>query len=152
MAYRGTKDQVQNQGGPGEFTYRPTVTRYGVLGNYLFFDKLDILGGYIRSKDDWQDTMGGAKTSFVSNGFRGEVDYYIKTGFAVMARYDRLNQTIAGGPVTHTQAWGVGGEKGLTPLGNVVVRATYNHEKDIDPLSGALVTDKLFKVDLRLMW
>jgi hypothetical protein len=80
------------------------------------------------------------------------VDYYIKTGFAVMARYDRLNQTVAGGPVTHTQAWGVGAEKGLTPLGNVVLRATYNHEKDVDPLSGALVTDKLFMVDIRLMW
>jgi hypothetical protein len=152
MAYRGTKDQVQNQGGPDEFTYRPTLTRLGLLGNYLFFDKLDILGGYIRSRDDWQDTMGGPKTSYISNGFRGEMDYYVKTGFALMARYDRLNQTVAGGPVTHTQAWGVGAEKGLTPLGNVVIRATYNHEKDIDPISGTLVTDKLFKVDLRLMW
>ncbi len=152
MAYRGTKDQVQNAGGPDQFTYRPTLTRFGLMGNYLFFDKLDILGGYIRSKDDWQDTMGGAKTSFVSNGFRGEVDYYLQTGFALMARYDQLNQNIAGGPVSHTNAWGVGAEKGLTQLGNVVLRATYNHEKDVDPLSGALVTDKLFKVDLRLMW
>jgi hypothetical protein len=152
MAYRGTKDQVQNQGTPDEFTYRPTLTRFGVLGNYLFFDKLDILGGYIRSRDDWQDMLGGAKTSYVSNGFRGELDYYIKTGFAAMARYDRLNQTVAGGPVTHTQAWGIGAEKGLTPLGNVVLRATYNHERDVDPVSGALVTDKLFMVDLRLMW
>jgi 2-methylaconitate cis-trans-isomerase PrpF len=80
------------------------------------------------------------------------VDYYVKPGFAFMARYDRLNQTIAGGPVTHTQAWGVGGEKALTQLGNVVVRATYNDEKDVDPVSGGVVTDKLFKVDLRLMW
>jgi hypothetical protein len=152
MAYRGTKDQVQNQGTPDEFTYRPTLTRFGVLGNYLFFDKLDILGGYIRSRDDWQGMLGGSKTSYVSNGFRGEVDYYIKTGFAAMARYDRLNQTVAGGPVTHTQAWGIGAEKGLTPLGNVVLRATYSHERDVDPVSGSLVTDKLFMVDLRLMW
>ena len=152
MAYRGTKDQIQNSGSPDQFTYRPTLTRYGVMGNYLFFDKLDILGGYIRSKDDWQDTMGGAKSSYIANGFRGEVDYYIKTGFAAMARYDRLNQTVAGGPVAHTQAWGIGAEKALTTLGNVVARVTYNNEKDVDPVTGALVTDKLFKVDVRLMW
>jgi hypothetical protein len=152
MAYRGTKDQVQNMGGPNEFTYRPTLTRVGVMGNYLFFDKLDVLGGYIRSRDDWQDTMGGAMTSYISNGFRGELDYYIQTGLAVMARYDRLNQTVAGGPVTHTQAWGVGGEKALTALGNVVARVTYNRERDVDPVTGLLMDDKLFKVDLRLMW
>ncbi len=152
MAYRGTKDQVQNAGSPDQFTYRPTLTRYGVMGNYLFFDKLDVLGGYIRSRDDWQDTLGGAKTAYISNGFRGEVDYYIKTGFAVMARYDRLNQTIAGGPVAHTQAWGIGSEKALTALGNVVARVSYNNEKDVDPVTGSLVTDKLFMVDLRLMW
>jgi hypothetical protein len=152
MAYRGTKDQVQNAGTPDEFTYRPTITRYGLMGNYLFFDKLDLLGGYIRSRDDWQSTMGGPVMSYTANGFRGEVDYYVKPGFAFMARYDRLNQTVAGGPVTHTQAWGVGGEKALTQLGNVVVRATYNNEKDVDPVSGSVVTDKLFKVDLRLMW
>jgi hypothetical protein len=151
-AYRGTKDQVQNQGTPDEFTYQPIITRYGLLGNYLFFDKLDVLGGYIRSRDDWQVTMGGPLSSYTANGFRGEVDYYIRTGFALMARYDRLNQTIAGGPVTHTQAWGVGGEKALTQLGNVVLRATYNDEKDVDPVSGASVSDKLFKVDIRLMW
>jgi hypothetical protein len=40
----------------------------------------------------------------------------------------------------------------LTELGNVVVRATYNYERDADPVSGAVNTDKLFKVDLRLMW
>jgi hypothetical protein len=152
MAYRGTKDQVQNQGTPDEFTYRPTITRYGLMGNYLFFDKLDILGGYIRSRDDWQSIMGGPVSSYIANGFRGEVDYYIQTGFALMARYDRLNQTIAGGPVAHTQAWGVGAEKALTPLGNVVLRGTYNYEKDVDPGSGAIVTDKLFKVDLRVMF
>ena len=80
------------------------------------------------------------------------MDYYIQRGFAVMARYDRLNQTIAGGPADHTQAWGIGSEKALTELGNVMLRATYNHERDQDPVSGAVSTDKLFKLDLRLMW
>ena len=42
-----------------EFTYRPTFYRAGVFGNYLFFDKLDLLGGYIRSHDDWEWTQGG---------------------------------------------------------------------------------------------
>jgi hypothetical protein len=69
-----------------------------------------------------------------------------------MGRYDRLNQAIAGGPTVHTQAWTLGGEKALTELGNVVIRATYNHERDTDPVSGAVTTDKLFKLDLRLMW
>jgi hypothetical protein len=152
MMYRGTKDQIQNQGSPNEFTYRPTIWRTGVFGNYLFFDKLDVLGGYLRSQDDWQDMPGGPQTSFISNGFRGEVDYYVRRGFALMARYDRLNERVAGGPVAHTHAWGIGAEKSLTELGNVVLRATYNQEHDADPIAFLGTTDKLFKLDFRLMW
>jgi len=152
MTYRGTKDQVQNAGDPDEFTYRPTIRRYGVFGNYYFFDKLDVLGGYLRDNDDWQDEPGGKLTSFVSNGYRAEVDYYIQRGFAVMARFDRLKQTLAGGPSNLTQAWSFGSEKALTELGNVVLRATYGHERDQDPVSGSVTTDKLFKIDVRLMW
>jgi hypothetical protein len=33
-----------------------------------------------------------------------------------------------------------------------VLRASYSHEHDQDPVSGVGVTDKLFKVDVRLMW
>lgn len=152
LTYQGTKDQVQNQGTPDEFTFRPRIRRYGVFGNYLFFDKLDVLGGYLRNRDDWKDTADGQTTNFISNGYRGEVDYYVQRGWALMGRYDRLNQSLAGGPSTHTEAWSVGSEKALTQLGNVVVRATYNHERDTDPVSGSVLTDKLFKVDLRLMW
>ena len=152
MAYHGTKDQVQNMGAPDEFTYRPNIRRYGVFGNYLFFDKLDVLGGYMRNDDDWQDEAGNPLTHFISNGYRAEVDYYIQRGFAVMARYDRLAQTIASGPVNHTSAWNIGTEKALTELGNVVVRASYGRETDQDPISGALFTDKLFKLDVRVMW
>lgn len=152
MTYYGRKDQVQNEGEPDEFTYRPTIRRYGVFGNYFFFDKLDVLGGYIRSRDDWKDTLRGGTTDYIANGYRAELDYIFQPGFAVMARYDRLSQTIAGGPTANAEAWGVGGQKGLTALGNVILRATYNHERDADPVSGAVVTDKLFKIDLRLMW
>jgi len=152
MTYHGTKDQVQNQGTPDEFTFRPNVRRYGVFGNYLFFDKLDLLGGYIRNSDDWKDSLGGATTRYTSNGIRGEVDYYVQRGFAVMARYDRLGQKISSGPTYATSAWGIGASKALTDRGNVVLRATYNHEKDVDPVAGGITTDKLFRLDLRVMW
>jgi hypothetical protein len=152
MAYRGTKDQVQNVGAPDQFTYRPTIRRYGAFGNYLFFDKLDILGGYLRDDDDWQDEPGNPPTHFISNGFRTEVDYYIQRGFAVMARYDRLKQTIANGPANYSEAWNVGSERAFTQLGNVVLRATYGLERDQDPTSGLVVSDKHFEIDLRLMW
>ncbi len=152
MTYWGTKDQLQNAGAPDQFTFRPVVRRYGVFGNYLFFDKLDILGGYMRSNDDWLSEADSPMTHYVANGYRGEVDYYIKTGWAVMSRYDLLNQSIGGGPVVHTRAWGVGSEKTLTSLGNIVLRGTYNFERDVDPLSGEPITDKKFMVDLRLVW
>ena len=152
MTYYGKKDQVQNQGAADEFTYRPIIRRYGVFGNYLFFDKLDVLGGYLRSNDDWQDEPGATVTHFISNGYRAELDYYIQRGFAVMARYDRMKQTIASGPANHTEAWSLGSEKALTEMGNVVLRATYGHERDQDPVAGSAITDKLFKIDVRLMW
>jgi hypothetical protein len=152
MTYRGTKDQMQNAGAPDEFTFRPTIRRYGVFGNYLFFDKLDVLGGFLRDNDDWQDEPSAKLTNFISNGYRAEVDYYIQRGFAVMARYDRMKQTIASGPANHTQAWSVGSERALTELGNVVLRATYGQERDQDPTSGLVNTDKHFNIDLRLMW
>jgi len=69
-----------------------------------------------------------------------------------MARYDRMKQTIGGGTANHTDAWSLGSEKALTELGNVVLRAAYSHERDQDPVSGSVVTDKLFKIDVRLMW
>ncbi len=152
MAYRGTKDQTQNLGTPDEFTYRPVVQRYGIFGNYLFFDKLDLLGGYIRSRDDWQGLITTPAVGFTSNGYRGEVDYYIQTGFAVMARYDRLAQQIAGQPLVHTDGWGIGAERALVARGNVILRGTYGHERDVDPVSGTTVLDKLFRIDMRLMW
>lgn len=152
MTYYGRKDQVQNQGTPDEFTYRPTIRRYGVFGNYLFFDKLDVIGGYLRGQDDWKDMLTSTTTNLTSNGYRAEVDYYFRRGTAAMARFDRINQRIPGGPTAHTQAWGVGGLHALTELGNVVIRAAYTHERDADPVSGVVTTDKLFRLDLRLMW
>ena len=152
MVYRGRKDQAQNQGAAGEFTYRPVIRRYGIFANHYFFDKLDILGGYLRSRDDWKDQVDGKTSDYTSNGYHGEVDYYVQRGFAVMGRYDRLEEAIAGSPALHTSVWGVGSEKALTDLGNVVIRATYSRERYKGPDSALAITDKLFKLDLRLMW
>jgi hypothetical protein len=152
MTYYGAKDQIQNQGTPDEFTFRPTIRRYGVFGNYMFRDKVDLLGGYLRSNDDWQDLANSSVTNYTSNGYRGEVDYYVLQGWAIMARYDRLDQRLAGASAGTTWAWGIGSEKALTQLGNVIIRGTYNQSHLTDPVSGSVVTDKLFKLDLRLMW
>jgi hypothetical protein len=152
MVYRGSKDQIQNAGAVNEFTYRPTLWRSGAFGNYLFFDKLDLLGGYIRSEDDWQWVQNGPLTHYIANTYRGEADYYIKPGLVLMARVDRSTQSIAPQPLMHTRVWSVGGEHALTDLGNVIARAAYTQEHDGDPLALVGTTDKLFKFDVRYMW
>jgi hypothetical protein len=150
--YRGKKDQVQNQGADNEFTFRPTIYRSGVFGNYLFFDKLDLLGGYIHSNDEWEWDQGGPMSHYIADTYRGEADYYIRTGTAFMARIDRGTQTIDPQPTMHTRAWGVGVEHSMTDLGNVVVRATYNQEHDGDPVALVGTTNKNFMLDFRFMW
>lgn len=152
MMYKGSKDQVQNAGATNEFTFRPNIFRTGVFGNYLFNDKLDILGGYIHSNDDWEWTQGGPLTHYIADTFRGEADYYLKTGTVVMARYDRGSETTAPNPTMKTQAWAVGGEHALTSVGNVILRASYNQEHDGDPVAVSGTTDKLFKFDIRYLW
>ncbi len=152
MMYRGSKDQNQTDANGNPFTFRPTFYRVGAFGNYLFFDKLDLLGGYIHSNDDWLWNQGGTMSHYTANSYRGEADYYIKTGTALMARFDRSNQKIDPNPLMHTRAWGVGAEHAMTDLGNVVVRATYNQEHDGDPVALVGSTDKKFMLDFRFMW
>ena len=152
MVYRGSKDQVQNAGMENEFTYRPTVWRSGVFGNYLFFDKLDILGGYIRSQDDWQWVQNGPLTNYIANTYRGEADYYIKTGTVIMARIDRGTATISPQPAC-TRGPGVSAPNTLLlTLGNVVCARLHTQEHDGDPVALVGTTDKLFKFDVRFMW
>jgi hypothetical protein len=152
MMYRGSKDQNQTDAEGNPFTYRPTFYRVGGFGNYLFFDKLDLLGGYIRSHDDYRFDLTSPMANYQANTYRGEADYYFKTGTVVMARFDRGTATIAPNPTVHTRAWGFGGEHALTKEGNIVVRATYNQEHDADPIALLGSTDKLFKLDFRFMW
>lgn len=150
--YRGKKDQVQNAGADNQFTFRPTFYRAGVMGNYLFFDKLDLLGGYIRSNDEWEWDPAGPMSHYIADTYRGEADYYIKTGTVVMARFDRSSQTIAPQPTMHTRAWGIGMEHALTQEGNVIMRAAYNQEHDGDPVALVGTTDKNFRLDFRFIW
>jgi hypothetical protein len=152
MMYRGSKDQVQNAGTPDEFKFRPNFYRVGAFGNYLFFDKLDLLGGYIRSHDDWQWTQGAKMQSYDANTYRAEADYYFKPGTVVMARIDRGTASISPQPSMRTQGWAVGVERALTSQGNIVARASYNQEHDGDPLALLGSTDKLLKLDFRFMW
>ena len=59
------------------------------------------------------------------DGFQGEADYFIRRGFPLMARYDRLNQNATDTGRTHSQAWAVGAQKALTDLGNMIIRGSY---------------------------
>ena len=152
MYYHGSKDQVQNAGTDSQFTYTPSFYRVGGFGNYLFFDKLDILGGYIHSHDDWAWDQTSPLSKYTANRYRGEVDYYIKPGFALMARLDRGTARIAPNPTVHDRAWGAGVEYSMTKLGNIIVRGTYNQEHDADPVAVLGSTDKLVKMDFRFMW
>jgi hypothetical protein len=152
LMYRGSKDQIQNAGADNQFTYRPTFYRVGAFGNYLFFDKLDLLGGYIHSHDDWRWDQTSPMTYYTADNYRGEADYYIKTGTVIMARLDRGTAQIPTNPTVHTHAFGIGAEHALTDRGNVIVRAAYTQEHDADPVAVLGSTDKLFKLDFRFMW
>lgn len=152
LMYHGSKDQVQNAGAENAFTFRPDIWREGGFANYLFFDKLDILGGYIHSKDDWLWQQGGAMSHYVADTYRGEVDYYFKAGTAFMARVDRGTASIDPQPTVHDRAWGIGAEHALTDLGNIIARVTYNQEHDADPLALTGTTDKKLMFDIRIMY
>jgi len=152
MMYRGSKDQNQNDADGNPFTYRPTFYRVGAFGNYLFFDKLDLLGGYIRSHDDYRFDLTSPMTNYQADTYRAEADYYLKTGTVIMARMDRGTAKIAPNPTQHTRAWGIGAEHALSQQGNIVLRASYNQEHDGDPVGLLGSTDKLFKLDFRFMW
>jgi hypothetical protein len=152
LYYHGKKDQIQNEGQDNEFTYTPSFDRVGAFGNYYFFDKLDLLGGFIHGRDDWEFVQDGPTADYTQNTYRGEVDYYPVTGTAIMARLDRGTATIPTQPTVHTIAWGIGAERALTERGNVVARAAYTQEHDGDPVGLTGSTDKLFRLDFRFMW
>ncbi len=149
MNYYGVKDQIQNAGLDNEFTYRPRLRRQGIFANYMLRYKVDFLGGYLHTRDDWQDPGSGASGAFTGNDFFGEVDYYPLRGLGISARYDRLNQSVTGGPgQVHTYDWTAAVNKALTPSGNIVARAGYSYLKGRDPLAALNMTNRLVMLDV----
>jgi hypothetical protein len=98
--------------------------------------KVDVLGGYLHSKDDWQSVAGGPFGHFTGNDYYGAVDYYILQGLAVSARYDLLHHEVTNGVgLQSIHDWAIGVSKTLTPSGNVIGRAAYSYLSGRDPLS-----------------
>ncbi len=148
LNYYGKKD---NLAGDGVTTFHPTIRRQGVFANYMLKYKVDLLGGYLHSNDDWLAAAGAPPSNFIGNDYYGAVDYYIKQGFAVSGRYDLLRQKITGtsGVNLHgTHDWAVGANKTLTPSGNVVARIAYSYLSGREPVGAVKNTDKLFQADL----
>jgi len=152
MFYKGSKDMNQTDPNGNAFTYRPSLYRVGAFANYLFFDKLDVLGGYIHSNDDWKTVATGPTGTYLADSYRGEADYYPKTGTVIMARLDRSTASVTGQPNMRTRAWGFGAEHALTQRGNIVLRGAFTQEHDGDPVALVGTTDKLFRLDIRYMW
>lgn len=136
VAYTGKKALIQNAGADNQFTFNPQIRREGVFGNYMVArDKVDVLGGFLHGDDDWKDPNTQAPGTYKTNGGFGEIDYYIRRGFALAGRYDRLNQSIPGSPTTTLEEWQVGAEKAFTPEGNIIGRIAVGNSHGIDPVA-----------------
>jgi hypothetical protein len=154
VGYYGRKDEIQTDAAGNQFTYEPRIRRFGVFGNYMILPiRLDLLAGYLHSDDDWQVVQGGQVGAFRGNDYFGDADYYIKTGFAVSARYDRLNQQVFQGPgLQATRQWSAGILKAFTPSGNIVGRLAFNDLSGKDPVTAILSTSKGFQADIAFNW
>ena len=149
--YYGTKDNVQTDSDGNQFTFHPNIRRQGVYANYKLLSKVDFLGGYMHSNDDWQAAQGGPLSSFIGNDYYGAVDYYLTRGLAVSGRFDRLNQRITGSTgvgLQNTHSWTVGANKTLTPSGNIIGRIGYSNISGRDPLAAVKSTDKFVQADI----
>jgi hypothetical protein len=151
MLYRGRKDQTQTDPTGAQFTYAPYIRREGVFANYKVLSKVDLIGGYVHSNDDWEGSATGPLTSFVANDTFAAVDYYVRQGIAISGRYDLLHQTITGSGGMGRQSfhdWTAGLSVALTPSGNVVGRAAYSNKSGNDPMSATKSTDRLVEADV----
>lgn len=146
--YYGKKD---NFAGDGVTTFHPTIRRQGIFGNYMLKNKVDFLGGYMHSNDDWLPAAGAAPSKFIGNDFYVAVDYYIKQGLAVSGRYDELRQEITGssGVGLHsTHDWTAGVNRALTRSGNIIGRVAYSYLSGREPVGAVKSTDKLVQADI----
>ncbi len=149
--YYGKKDNLQTDPLGNQFTYSPHIRRQGVFANYKLLSKVDFLGGYMHSDDDWQVVQAGVLSSFIANNYYVAVDYYIVQGLAVSGRFDRLNQKITGPSsvgLQNTHDWTVGVSKTFTPSGNIVGRLAYSDLAGRDPVAAVGNTDKRFQADM----
>ncbi len=150
--YYGRKDQIQDSGLPTQFTFSPNIRRQGAFANYMLAGyRINLLGGYMHSDDDWQATQGGPFDRFAANDYYGEADYYISQGFALAGRYDLLHQQITGPGglgVQSTHDWAVALNKTFTPAGNVIGRIAYSYTTGREPVAAMKSTDKLVEADL----
>jgi hypothetical protein len=149
--YYGTKDNLQTDPTGAQFTFQPHIRRQGVFANYKLLSKVDLLGGFMHSDDDWKAVQNGVLSKFIGNDYYGAVDYYINPGLAVSGRFDRLNQRITGATgvgLQNTHDWTVGVNKTFTPSGNIVGRVAYSDLAGHEPVAAARSTDKLFQADI----
>ena len=151
VTYQGQKNQIQNSGLPNQFQYEARIRREGAFANYMIGrDKVDVLGGYLHGNDDWQDPATGAPGTYLSNGYFGEIDYYVQRGFALAGRYDRLRQDVTGGILpTNLEQWEAGAEKALTSQGNIVGRLSVGNFHGIDPVTFTSSATRTYEADIQ---
>lgn len=150
FTYYGTKDNAQTDTEGSQFTFHPHIRRQGLFGNYKLLSKVDFLGGYLHTNDDWV-APDGSSAKFIGNDYYFAVDYYIRQGFAVSGRYDLLHQQITGTSGVGLQAthdWTIGVNKTFTPSGNIIGRIAYSYLSGRDPVAATKATDRLFQADI----
>ena len=148
--YYGSKDQMQNSGLSSQFTYGPTIRLQGIFANYMWKYKIDLLGGYLRSQDDWELVAGILAGYFRANDSFIEADYYIKQGLALAARYDLLKQQVpsSGAGSERVEGWTAAVNQNLTRSGNIVARVSGSYMVGRDPQFALKSTDRLFQADI----
>ena len=149
LDYYGAKDQTQNSGADSQFTYRATIRRQGLFANYMIANKVDVLGGYMRSKDDWQSVAGTGGGYFRANDYYGEANYYVTPKLALSGRYDVLEQRITGGPGREAaHEWSAAVNRTFTRSGTIIGRLGYSYFSGRDPLGAVKSTNRLIQADV----
>jgi hypothetical protein len=149
--YYGKKDQNNTDALGNAFTFHPVIRRQGIFANYMYKNTVDLTGGYLRSHDGWLSAVGAPAGTFVGNDYFVGLDYYIRQGFAVSGRFDRLNQQITGiGGVgkQNTHDWTIGVNKTFTQSGNIIGRIAYSNLSGRDPVAAVKSTDRLVQADI----
>jgi hypothetical protein len=149
LDYYGSKDQIQNSGLENQFTYRPAIRRLGLFANYMIANKVDVLAGYMLAKDDWQVVDGVADGYYRSNGYYGEINYYVTPRTALSWRYDDLDQRVTGGPGGHTMhQFNAAVNQSLIRSGAITGRLGYSYLSGRDPIAALKRTSRLLQADV----